>query len=159
MVAFESSSWQIVVDIDRADSIIGTRHVDGNNLLAVNIYRLNVVVQKIDIHFLTSASIQYYSTVFGNLLEVFSIFFSLLATLRSTFFMSSAGGRFSGFIPHCPSICLMLRFTVKCDHFRDVTKMTICIDIQQFAYFIRYRYMLVHFLNIYIFRFIFLSPH
>ena len=52
--------------------------------------------------------IQYHSIFFGNLFEVFSIFFSLLATLRSTFLMSSAVGRFSGFIPRCPSICLTL---------------------------------------------------
>ena len=45
--------------------------------------------------FISSVSIQYYSIFFGNLLEVFSIFFSLLATLRSTFFISSAGGSFS----------------------------------------------------------------
>lgn len=79
---------------------------------------------------ISSASIHYYSIFFGILLEVFSIFFSLLATLHSTFFISSAGGSFSGFMPHCLSICLMLRFTVKCDHFRNVTKMIICCDIQ-----------------------------
>ena len=35
----------------------------------------------------------------GNLGEFFSIFLSLDATRLSTFFMSSAGGKFSGFIP------------------------------------------------------------
>ena len=47
--------------------------------------------------------------------------------------MSSAGERFSGFMPHCQSICLILRFAIKCDHFRDDTKMIICIDFQRFA--------------------------
>lgn len=70
---------------------------------------------------ISSASILYYSTFFGNLFEVFSIFFSLLATLRSTFLMSSAGGRFYASLPqHLPYAYIVLNvfgsnalFTIK----------------------------------------------